>query len=354
VVARVLITRTNQARRASSDLLQVELKIATRDLDAASRLRDSLKAEAINIQLTNQELPPCQLVSATVVKADSGSVFVTAAPSEPSVWAASPWPAVGIALGTAIVLMFGAFLLFGLLRKGESDEDRLLRLTMERLRGRFRITHADGYIVGAASRLSWSSHRDCTVIQRSHLEAAARLALLQDFDVNQFDALCLCLECGGPAPLERWTRPYRAVGDWLVELSTLLIRPVVPSAIGGDGKDALGESLGSPLGVEQRFPYFVHKVAKARIWSDDDGALFTRLQDGAALIMETVAGICDRRFEELCSEPGGRELVAFCASPADMPALIGINRQDHLQVCAVDVISSRSCCCVCCASGPFR
>ncbi len=44
--------------------------------------------------------------------------------------------------------------------------------------------------LGGAARVGMSS----VVLQRSQLEAAARLAMWEDFDPNLFDALCVCLQ----------------------------------------------------------------------------------------------------------------------------------------------------------------
>ena len=61
--------------------------------------------------------------------------------------------------------------------------------------------------------------------------------------------------------------------------------------------------------MDGRFRYFVHKVGRARIWADDD-VLFQSLKAKAQILMDRIASKCDLRYKELCSEPGGGELVS--------------------------------------------
>lgn len=147
---------------------------------------------------------------------------------------------------------------------------------------------------------------------------------MQEYDLAQFDAFCICLECEA--------KPHAAFCDWFMELSLSLIRPDMLSyeqgskstasshlaSASGDDRDK-----GSMLRVEERFPYFVMRVAQAhhphfivpnfrlrvcvffvlsrgsmtqaRIWSERDGVLFERLQTAAAEFMEEVAARCNMR-----------------------------------------------------------
>ena len=52
----------------------------------------------------------------------------------------------------------------------------------------------------------------------------------------------------------------------------------------------------SPLRTEERFPYFVNHVSKARIWNNDHGVLFKKLQEQAEKLMNEIAAQCDERF----------------------------------------------------------
>ncbi len=113
---------------------------------------------------------------------------------------------------------------------------------------------------------------------------------------NKFDAFCLCLEGGaaGNVPVAAPTPgravepkdPYERMCDWLLELASSLIRPDVldPPRVTVGGTAATGGGTAAaavdtcPLPVEKRFHYFMRSVRKARVWLDEDGALFRRLQ----------------------------------------------------------------------------
>jgi hypothetical protein len=56
-----------------------------------------------------------------------------------------------------------------------------------------------------------------------------------------------------------------------------------------------------PLRLEERFKYFVSRVCKARIWDNNYGALFKKLQAKAALLLDEMAIQCDLRFEHIVS-----------------------------------------------------
>jgi hypothetical protein len=71
--------------------------------------------------------------------------------------------------------------------------------------------------------------------------------------------------------------------DWLLELASSLIRPDVLGPTRTDCSTAAAgkvEATGTecPLPVEKRFHYFMRSVRKTRVWQDEEGALFRRLQ----------------------------------------------------------------------------
>ena len=134
---------------------------------------------------------------------------------------------------------------------------------------------------------------------------------LQEYDTSQFDALCLCLECGTAESVGP-TTAYATLCDWLLDLSLDLIRPTLPTFPTSGVKTQLstqdsereigGTQSGCKLRLEERFPYFTRRVCKARIWSDKEGALFSRLQDKAARYMEEISELCHTRCAPPTSE----------------------------------------------------
>ena len=143
--------------------------------------------------------------------------------------------------------------------------------------------------------------------------------------VLQFDALCLCLQCEA---LDRLTtvRPvtaYAAASEWLLAVSVELLRPDPPADhwSGLNGPDqlfaaAVGKTrVGCWPPFEQRFRYFSSRVSKARLWSDDGGDLFRRLQAAVEGYMGEMAGLCHARYEEMLLEAEGGALVALPSYP---------------------------------------
>jgi hypothetical protein len=93
-----------------------------------------------------------------------------------------------------------------LCRRRESPSDRRFRVAIADVRARLRITAADGFIMSSDPVTAWwrewagVARRHRVFLQLSGVEAAARLALWEDFDVNQLDSLWLCLQAVGLPP----------------------------------------------------------------------------------------------------------------------------------------------------------
>ena len=123
---------------------------------------------------------------------------------------------------------------------------------------------------------------------------------MQEYDTSLFDALCLCVECG-KAGLNGKTSEYKALCDWLLNLSLNLIRPRLPSSQPSSSEKnpnlvSLQEDDDPcPLRPEERFPYFTKRVCRARIWGDYRGELFKRLQGKAVDYMADIAELCNAR-----------------------------------------------------------
>jgi hypothetical protein len=150
---------------------------------------------------------------------------------------------------------------------------------------RLQITYQNGFLLSSESAPFWRSGKDFILVQKSHAEAAARLSLLTEFDINQFDAFCLCLEgeIGGYSVSvknlrQNRTQQYDLLCEWILEIGTHLIRPEVVEVSPELSQKMPSTEIRSDLRVEQRFPFLVQKVLKARVWADSEYALFRRLQ----------------------------------------------------------------------------
>ncbi len=123
----------------------------------------------------------------------------------------------------------------------------------------------------------------------------------QEYDCTQFDGLCLCLESevNHLNAVKQVDSEFKRLCDWLLDLSLELIRPEALSSTAGPANQALTTCSDSihrcQLRVEERFPYFVKRVAQARIWIDCDGILFEKLQKAVETFMLDTAVLCDRR-----------------------------------------------------------
>ena len=108
----------------------------------------------------------------------------------------SPGLAVTISsvLGVVLVLVVG-YLVFWYHMAQEpllDEEERVLAAQTQMLREVLDITRHDGYLV-SDERKPWLSSRHFIIIPKLQLEAAVRLSLLKDFDVDKFDALSVIL-----------------------------------------------------------------------------------------------------------------------------------------------------------------
>ena len=197
----------------------------------------------------------------------------------------SQWLAAGVGLAVgALLLLLGLIVYIVSRRRHETPEERQLRIAITELRTRLCITAADGFLLSSERSRGFSAvcqhSRQPVVIQRSFVEAAARLSLLQDFDIHQFDAFCIFLRCSrnddgnaeNSAPPE-----YHALCNWLLDICRTLIRPAF-AGLGEAGVDSSLVDSDCSLPNDERFPYFVNRVCKSRVWSDMGGWLFQRLR----------------------------------------------------------------------------
>ena len=207
------------------------------------------------------------------------------------------WLTVGIGLALILVLLLLGFIIYFIyFLQHELPEERKLKKAINDLRIRLHITAADGFFLPSerSRGFSWVCHRgrkQPMVIQQSFVEAAARLSLFQDFDIHQFDAFCLCLRCsrgsyddGDSAPSE-----YFALCDWLLDICSVLIRPVQQSLSYSETQGS-GSFIDSncKLAQGERFLYFQKRVCRARVWSDMGGSLFQRLKKVAQACVSNV------------------------------------------------------------------
>jgi hypothetical protein len=237
---------------------------------------------------------------------------------------------------------------------------------------------ADGFLMSGEnlplwSRI-WTGYRPFGYLRSSHIEAAARLALWEDFDCKSFDALCVSLLGEEIHFIDASQRNLGDVDDadsirgafpnaaqshgllckWLLSISEELLDPRLgqdqensqarPESVlrldiqgqllgrqsrdsrsflmrassaftwrAGDSQQRTSAELTRSSDLQKRFAYFVDKVRPLQIWRDDRGALFLELKGIVQRLMDGVARACNERYAELVEEPCGRQLAAFCS-----------------------------------------
>ena len=298
------IVSLEQQRRTDLGFLKVVIKLAGADSAEAQLIQSALDQSDLNKAISQQRLPIVTILSSTVLILDVPSSFAVSLIIAISVLCA--------VLGLSITALGTNLILRG---RQVTDEERRFRSTIYRIRKRLRILPKDGFLLGSDTVWFWSRSRsrETTHLRQGHCEAAARLELMQDYDIHQFDAFCLCLECDNVAQkteelANNRNSQYKLLGEWFLDVCTELIRPeILESASCNDS--ARGPS-NCGMSAAERFRYFSNRVIKARILADDTD-LFMRLKSVAADFMGKISLKCDDRYLQMCTEQRGRELICF-------------------------------------------
>ena len=297
------IQSLSQSRRLVHDLLDVVAKIAASNIAEANSIYSILNQEALSAQLLKQGLPPANLKSTLIL-------VPAVLTSNESAWVIG----VSIASGVSFLLMSLVYMYVSMTKKVESIEEHMIKLQIISIRKKLCILPKDGYILGSERGPLWSKSDAVIHMRQSHLDAAARLALMQDFDIHQFDAFFLCLEGDDTSQSTSQSR-FKLLQDWLLEICTELIRPELLDVSGNEiisisRKPGVMKTV--KLSASERFKFFINKVVKARIWSDDNQeALFCKLKLIAQDFMGQISELCNLRYNMLTNEPGGNLLVQF-------------------------------------------
>ena len=328
----IVIENVYSSRRAGASLV-VDTKIATQDQSAASALVKNFDPAKLNSELVQQGLPQGTLISLGVV---------SSSPSDSGARERLLTTTLASVLG-GVTLLFLAML--GVLwqrgRRQDSQEQKLLNRTIVELRARLHIRREDHHLLSSERPSMWTRQKDAgsyIIIQKNQMDAAARLALLQDFDLYLFDAFCLGLECEARAvsPQSNYkslrnfdhdlrTEQYAALCEWLLDMCSMLVKPhcLMIST----------EPDTCPLRFEERFPYFMKKVIRARIWTDHSDFLFQKLKKIAGTYMSAIEQSCSLCFDTMCQQPEADALISYSYRPnSHYSNGAPIMRQDDAQV----------------------
>ena len=221
----------------------------------------------------------------------------------------------------------------------KSGDDMLIPQTVLSLRKQLMIRQSDGFLLSTERAPIWRKQQSFTIIQKQHLEAAARLTLFrEDFDVKHVDGFCLCLQS---------TSSEQRIRIWLLKLGRDLLNPddmfVEKPDLDWDASNKESnlnlvdmvaaffacvekksnrvidvfhmirkenaESWLKKSSQEQRFMYFKTKVAKLSMFSKENKTLFSEIKSIANEYMDQIANECNSRFKEMLDEQNAQMLL---------------------------------------------
>ena len=275
--------------------IEVVSKVAVSDLSIAKAVLSRIDQEALSAAISQVQLSQGKLN------------YMTIDVSSESVASANWIIAISCTVGALMVLSTLAVSLWCLNRKSETATERQLRIKVTEIRRALKITWKDGYAVGSEGQTLFR-RRVYIYLSRAQIEAAANLEMMQDFDVSQFDALCLCLADGSPD-----SQRSDLLALWLLRCCKFLLKPDIPDQYCSVTHRKLSMKQlihRASFSAPERFRYFEDKVIKARIWTDNKD-LFSRLKLIAKNYMDKLSALCHLRYEELQQERKGEELVQF-------------------------------------------
>ena len=295
---RVAIQSLASSRRSLNgyESIQVVSKIASSDIVGVQLVISRISQDALNAVLIQFHLPNGTLDSYTVESPIQNGTTAS--------WI------IAITCAFAAFSLLLAWAVWCLSRKTETPREKELRMKVLEIRELLRITARDGYAVGQEAH-SFLKMRYHTYLSSAQMEAAANLSLMQDFDINQFDAFCSCLGLSSLSGAAAGR--YELFGQWILGCCEFLLLPDVPNRhfsvqiLDQNRPESTGLSFET---ASERFRYFETKVMKARIWLEDQN-LFLKLKKISKEYMDNLSRLCRIRYEELSNEPSGQELIQF-------------------------------------------
>jgi hypothetical protein len=280
--------------------VQIQTKVAVTDKRMVNTVVSNLNQVTLNDALHANGLPSGQIQKVSV----GNDVIVV-------ISGLSAGEVAGIVF-VFLILVVGVMVVRQLwlrYNRNESDDERQLRLEIIALRKRLGLCKHDGFYLSYEAGPLWRRRDQTVFIQRNEMEAAARLSLLQDFDVKSFDAFCHCIEYsylvlhrGLAEEAKLSLNQYEELCDWLLETCRILIEPAALNRLRSCQQRAANDDLekGVKGQVERlHFMYFKRCVAQARVWTNHNRRLWHRLKRIAMDYMDQISILCDSRFAQL-------------------------------------------------------
>uniref|UniRef100_A0A7S0F320 Uncharacterized protein n=1 Tax=Hanusia phi TaxID=3032 RepID=A0A7S0F320_9CRYP len=215
------------------------------------------------------------------------------------------------------------------------QEKKLLMNTMKELRNQLLINKKNGFYLSDENVEIWVDKQSIVCIQSDSMEAACRLALLQDdLDLFFFDNFCatLCQFQQATSDEQEISAQHEKLREWLLSIAVVLLdtneadqRILTGENEEGQVDNVVGALFFSPDATEvstarscleeepedRRFRYFLEKFIKAKIWAEDE-VLFERLQEICRANVEAMRSHCEERYSQLIDSPSGSKLEQLC------------------------------------------
>ena len=290
--SRILIWSITATRRSGSAGVDVQVisKIATSNTAAAASVLALIEPAILNMQLARQGLPPATLQSATVENiAISSNQGVSLA------------ILVAVSVVAALSLVFALAAWYNLFGKIETEEEKRMKEKIRLVRTAFKVTVSHGYALNSDKIPFWRQRQSFVQLQKSQLEAAARLDMELDYSLDEFDSLCTLLKPKSDnfVPSEQWN----ALNEWVLNKSLDLIRPKIikSRAMTTSFFDSLAEYVDEGRDIDaERFAYFLGTLSKARVWVESDESLFHTLKGHVKTSLDEIAKLCNLRYFSCC------------------------------------------------------
>lgn len=288
---RVIIVRVTRLDNQTADAIRVDSEVAIDNYDEATQLKQTFQAELLNNKLFLNGLPGCSVVAVTIksqrVQSDNFSSYLILIVCV-------------VSLALTILATFAYQYVY---KRGYEDHDVLIRT--KTLRRRLRIELQDGFALYNERIPFWKRQDNFLFIFKACIDSAVNLDLFREFDLEHFDAFCLGLEYYSQITPDRIVQ-FDATCEWILEIASHLINPK---------QNQYQDQRCWNFTTEQERHAYLSKLCKAQIWNSKRRNLFLELKGIAEEFMGQIALSCDDRFQILCSEPCGPELVQLASWP---------------------------------------
>ena len=235
---KILVWSIQSTGRASAQLaageVMVTAKIASDSVSSAKAIQGRIENDPLNALFAQLSLPSGQILSVSIT-----------APTTYSSWLTSS-DLVAIGVSAAVLILIAVVVWYCMYGGLESKEEIAMNIKIAEVRAALQITLRHGFVLSCDKVPFWRQRYQYVQIPRSHVEAAARLAMGKDYDVGEFDAFCVLLRHGrslvdrnmsghgaairmsfssqrGESVSQQWI----ALNEWLLDISSELVRPKI-------------------------------------------------------------------------------------------------------------------------------